>query len=305
MTDKQEETITVNIDGGESNEAQKNAPSSSPLSSAPDHEDHGSPTMADQPPDSPSTSLNGREDTPATTSKKMAKGKRRVLVKKVPKKSKWNADNLLTDPKSPLASADLRSILSNPMAWDILDKEEKAEILALFPDSQHILNPGTEDACPDFASLMNDDSFRHDCAAYTENIAQGRHDPEWLAHAWAAHERRKMGDFDEFLDNRFRDEWDVELPPELKTKRGPAVSKEATDATMEDTETVKNETDKKEDIDMKNSTSEKKDNLDIDSEVDELQRCEPAHEGPIAVAIAQRKSSMMEVDGDDTRDELA
>lgn len=108
MTDKQEETITVNIDGGKSNEAQKNAPSSSPLSSAPDHEDHGSPTMADQPPDSPSTSLNGREDTPATTSKKMAKGKRRVLVKKVPKKSKWNADNLLTDPKSPLASADLR-----------------------------------------------------------------------------------------------------------------------------------------------------------------------------------------------------
>ncbi|KAF5536292.1 hypothetical protein FPHYL_13020 [Fusarium phyllophilum] len=305
MADKHEGTITVSIHGGESNEAQKNALPSSPLSSAPDHEDHDTRTTADQPPDSPSTSLNSRENTPATTSKKMAKGKRRVLVKKVPRKSKWNADNILTDPKSPLASADLRSILSNPMAWDILDKEEKAEILALFPDSQHILNPGTEDACPDFASLMNDDSFRYDCAAYTENIAQGRHNPEWLAHAWAAHERRKMGDFDEFLDKRFRDEWDVELPPELKTKRGPAVSKETSDVTMEDTDIVKNESDKKEDIDMKNSTAETKDDPDIDSEVDELQRCDPALEGPIAVAAAQRKSSMMEIDGDDTRDELA
>ncbi|EWG43364.1 hypothetical protein FVEG_04873 [Fusarium verticillioides 7600] len=309
MADKHEETITVSIGGGESNGAQKNELPSSPLSSAPDHEDHDTPTIADQPLDSssssPSTSPNSREDTPPTASKKMAKGKRRVLVKKVPKKSKWNADNILTDPKSPLASADLRSILSNPMAWDILDKEEKAEILALFPDSQHILNPGMEDACPDFASLMNDDSFRYDCAAYTENIAQGRHDPEWLAHAWAAHERRKMGDFDEFLDNKFRDEWDVELPPDLKTKRGPAVSKEAGNVTMEGTETVKNESDKKEDINMKNSTSEKKDDPDIDSEVDELQRCDPAHQGPISVAIAQRKSSMMEIDGDDTRDELA
>ncbi|KAF5684094.1 hypothetical protein FCIRC_4092 [Fusarium circinatum] len=310
MADKHEETIPVSIDEDKSSEAQKNALPSSPLSSAPDHEDHGTPTMADQPPDSPSpspsTSLNGRENTPAATSKKTVKGKRRLLVKKAPKKSKWNADNILTDPKSPLASADLRSILSNPMTWDILDKEEKAEILALFPDSQHILNPGTEDACPDFASLMNDDSFRYDCAAYTENIAQGRHDPEWLAHAWAAHERRKMGDFDAFLDNRFRDEWDVELPPELKTKRGPgAVSKEASDVTMEDTETVKNESDKKEDVDTKNSTAEKRDDPGIDFEVDELQRCDPAHEGPIAVAIAQRKSSMMEIDGDDTRDELA
>ncbi|KAF5573637.1 hypothetical protein FPANT_12224 [Fusarium pseudoanthophilum] len=307
MANKHEETITVSIDGGESNEAQKNELPSSPLSSAPDHEDHDTPTMADQPLDSPSpsTSPNSREDTPPTTSNKMAKGKRRVLVRKAPKKSKWTADNILTDPKSPLASADLRSILSNPMAWDILDKEEKAEILALFPDSQHILNPGMEDACPDFASLMNDDSFRYDCAAYTENIAQGRHDPEWLAHAWAAHERRKMGDFDEFLDNKFRDEWDVELPPELKTKRGPAVSKDAGDATMEDTETVKNESDKREDVNMKNSTLEKKDDPDIDSEVDELQRCDPAHEEPISVAISQRKGSMMEIDGDDTRDELA
>jgi hypothetical protein len=108
MADKHEETITASVNGGDSNEAPKSAPPSSPLSSAPDHEDDDTPTMADQPPDTPLTSLNGRESTPATTPKKTAKGKRRVLVKKVSRKSKWNADNILTDPKSPLASADLR-----------------------------------------------------------------------------------------------------------------------------------------------------------------------------------------------------
>ncbi|KAF9781993.1 hypothetical protein IL306_011944 [Fusarium sp. DS 682] len=323
MTDRRDETITVGVNDGDSNGEQKNAPTSSPLSSVPDHEDYDTPTMADQQPDTPSTSLNGQENTPATTPKKVAKGKRRVLVRKAPRKSKWNTDNILTDPKSPLASADLRvrhtipqldevtklkqSILSNPMAWDILDKEEKAEILALFPDSQHILSAGTEDACPDFASLMNDDSFRYDCAAYTENIAQGRHDPQWLAHAWTAHERRKMGDFDEFLDNKFQDEWDVELTPELKTKRGPAVSKETSDVKMEDAEPEKNESDKKEDIDMENSTSEKNVDPGIDSEVDvdELQGYEPAQDGPRVVAITQRKSSVMDIDGEDTKDELA
>lgn len=37
---------------------------------------------------------------------KMAKKK--VVVKRPPKKSKWNAENILNDPKSPLAKADLR-----------------------------------------------------------------------------------------------------------------------------------------------------------------------------------------------------
>lgn len=121
------------------------------------------------------------------------------------------------------------------MAWDVLDKDDKAEILALFPDDQHVLGAGTDDACPDFASLMNDDSFRHDCAAYTENIAQGRHDPEWLASAWAAHERRKAGDFDEHLENKFKDDWEIELTPEPKSQSSGAAPSEG-DVTMEDPE---------------------------------------------------------------------
>lgn len=66
---------------------------------------------------------------------------------------------------------------------------------------------------------MNDDSFRYDCAAYTDNIAQGRHDPEWLASAWSAHERRRAGDFDTYLVDRLEEDWGVEIPEEMKARR--------------------------------------------------------------------------------------
>lgn len=91
----------------------------------------------------------------------------------------------------------------------------------MFPDGEHVLEPGTGDARPDFLSLKNDDTFRHDCAAYTENLAEGRYDPEWLQCAWSAHERRKMGDFDEHLATKFEEDWQVALPDDFKPKRQP------------------------------------------------------------------------------------
>ncbi|KAJ3499722.1 hypothetical protein NLG97_g92 [Lecanicillium saksenae] len=141
-----------------------------------------------------------------TTVKKPAK-----IVAKRPQR-KWDAERLLTDPKSPLAKANLRSILSNPIAWNSLDAEEQNEIVALFPDQRHIITDADGTSRPNMESLMNDDSFRYDCAAYTENLLQGRHDPEWLAQAWAAHERRKAGDFKEFLRAKFERDWEVKLP---------------------------------------------------------------------------------------------
>ncbi|KAH7165819.1 Asx homology domain-containing protein [Dactylonectria macrodidyma] len=203
--------------------------------------------------------------------------KKRVVVKRAAKKSRWDAESLLSDPKSPLASADLRTILSNPMAWDVLDKEEQAEILALFPDEQHVLGAGTPDACPDFASLMNDDSFRHDCAAYTENIAQGRHDPDWLASAWAAHERRMAGDFNEHLETKFKDDWEVELPPELQSKPRsvPTIDVSESGTKMKDPETKQDE--------------EKK--LDKE-EVDELQAATPDHKEPEMERRVEQKKVM-------------
>ncbi|KAK7421342.1 hypothetical protein QQX98_002236 [Neonectria punicea] len=226
-----------------SNENTKDLQSSSPLSSIGEPDiTLGTPTKlggllppAELPPVEDIELSSPSRNKGAATVVKPKAGKRKVVVRRAAKKSKWDAESILADPKSPLASADLRTILSNPMAWDVLDKDDKAEILALFPDDQHVLGAGTDDACPDFASLMNDDSFRHDCAAYTENIAQGRHDPEWLASAWAAHERRRAGDFDEHLENKFKDDWEVELTPELKSQTGAAAPSEG-DVTMEDPE---------------------------------------------------------------------
>ncbi|EGX89569.1 hypothetical protein CCM_07821 [Cordyceps militaris CM01] len=146
---------------------------------------------------------------------KIVKRAVRIITKRTQRK--WDAERLLTDPKSPLAKANLRTILSNPMAWSSLDAADHAEILALFPDPRHILaasEDGDTPRRPDMASLRNDDSFRYDCAAYTESLAQGRHDPDWLAQAWAAHERRRAGDFDDFLRAKFESDWDVTLPPE-------------------------------------------------------------------------------------------
>lgn len=110
------------------------------------------------------------------------------------------------------------------MAWDALDSSERQEVLSLFPDKSLVLGAGTEEARPDFAALMNDDTFRHDCATYVDNVAQGRFDPDWISSAWAAHERRKMGDFDEHLVSQFESTWGIDLPEWLKPKRTLAIS---------------------------------------------------------------------------------
>ncbi|KAF4988571.1 hypothetical protein FGRMN_9691 [Fusarium graminum] len=295
-----EDEGTIVVGNGSASGAPQNESGSSPLSSAPEHENADTTAKADQLSDAPATSSKGQRTKPKT-----AKGRRKVVVKKTARKSKWNASNILTDSKSPLASADLRSILSNPLTWDILQKEEKAEILALFPDSQHILGAGTEDACPDFASLMNDDTFRYDCAAYTENISQGRHDPEWLEQAWAAHERRKMGDFDEYLDNRFKDEWEVELPPELKTTRKLVMAKEESDVKMEGTEPVPNGNDDNADAIVEDGAKDKEEIANPNHKTDGLEREDAVKDEPTVAAAEQRRDSAMDIDSDDTKDELA
>ncbi|GKT40747.1 uncharacterized protein ColSpa_00928 [Colletotrichum spaethianum] len=146
--------------------------------------------------------------------------KRKITTRVVKKEPKWTTEKLLTDHKSPLASADLRTILCQPAAWDILSKEERAEIISLFPAGTRILDPGTDNSRPDLDALRNDNNFRHDCATYADNIAMGKHDPEWLEQAWAARERRRAGDFDGYLKQKFEDEWSCELPEEFRPKRG-------------------------------------------------------------------------------------
>ncbi|OHE95407.1 hypothetical protein CORC01_09279 [Colletotrichum orchidophilum] len=155
----------------------------------------------------------------------------RVVPKKVPK---WTTQKLLTDPKSPLASADLRAMLCQPAAWDILTKGERAEIVGLLPVGTRILDAGTDDARPDFDALRNDNNFRHDCATYADNIALGKHDPEWLEQAWGARERRRAGDFDGYVAQKFEDEWSCELPEGFRPNRSGEMPDSAALATVKE-----------------------------------------------------------------------
>jgi len=92
-------------------------------------------------------------------------------------------------------------------------------VLAKFPDEGHILSPGTDNARPDIQSLRNNDNFRHDCARYSENISEGRHDEEWLQQAWVAHEKHRRGDFDDYLEQKFVEDWSTEIPEECRMRR--------------------------------------------------------------------------------------
>ncbi|KAJ3527360.1 hypothetical protein NM208_g10741 [Fusarium decemcellulare] len=299
MADQDGATIVVNA--STESATRRDAHSSSPLSSVPDLDDAASK------PNQPDTSSESqaKPDEAAKPAAQKKNGKKKVVVRKGTRKSKWDAENILTDPKSPLATADLRSILSNPMAWDVLDQDERAEILALFPDDQHIQGSTAEDRRPNFASLMNDDSFRYDCAAYTDNIAQGRHDPDWLASAWAAHERRKAGDFDEYLDNKFRDEWEVELPPELQTRREPAVSRSDSDAKMEGTQAAETGDHKSTDTPMEDVAMDQQSDPQKENGADEPQVENPEQKEQKVVTIGQLRGSRMDIDGENAEDELA
>ena len=56
-------------------------------------------------------------------------------------------------------------------------------------------------------TLRNDDTWRHDIARYVEYIQEGKCDPQWLAEAFEAHGRRKMGVYDDYLAHKFEEDW--------------------------------------------------------------------------------------------------
>jgi hypothetical protein len=107
----------------------------------------------------------------------------------------------------------------------VLTPEERSDVLSKFPDKTQILNAGTPDARPNTVSLRNDDNFRYDCARYRENLELGRHDEEWLAQAWTAHEKHKRGDYDEFLRKQFEEDWGIELPKDITKLPGETIAR--------------------------------------------------------------------------------
>ncbi|PSS00849.1 Asx homology domain-domain-containing protein [Coniella lustricola] len=130
--------------------------------------------------------------------------------------TKWTPDNVTSSTKSPLININLRTLLLQPAAWDCLTDEDRAEILAQFPDDTHILDAGTPNARPNMESLRNDDSFRHDAEEYTSNLSKGMHDPVWLKDAWNAHYRRAAGEFDAYYVRKLEVDWETTIPNEFK-----------------------------------------------------------------------------------------
>lgn len=48
------------------------------------------------------------------------------------------------------------------------------------------------------------------------NLKAGMHDPAWLQDAWAAHEARAAGQFDEYYIRKLEVDWKTTIPDELK-----------------------------------------------------------------------------------------
>lgn len=78
------------------------------------------------------------------------------------------------------------------------------------------MNPNTPEARPNVMSLQNDDNFRHDTEEYVSNLKAGMHDPAWLQDAWAAHEAREAGQFDEYYIRKLEVDWKTTIPDEMK-----------------------------------------------------------------------------------------
>ncbi|KAI1819530.1 hypothetical protein F4861DRAFT_526738 [Xylaria intraflava] len=159
------------------------------------------------------------EDKPDESTKEPMPKKRKVDAKPPQRlvarksRSKWDdRDEMLTNTHAPLVDAKLRDLLCSPKAWDILTREEADKILAQFPDDREILNPGTPNARPDIAALLNNDNFRHDVVRYQEGLAKGFHDPDWIRQAQAAHRSRQLGFYDEFMAADFEERWEIPMP---------------------------------------------------------------------------------------------
>lgn len=82
------------------------------------------------------------------------------------------------------------------------------------PSEKHIIDPNTATARPNIGSLLNNDTFRHDTEVYVTNMSNGMHDRDWLKDAWAAHQRRAIGDFDRFYLRKIEVDWSADIPNE-------------------------------------------------------------------------------------------
>ncbi|KAH9998562.1 Asx homology domain-containing protein [Xylariaceae sp. FL0662B] len=181
-----------------------------------------------------------------------------------------NPDEMLTNPRSPLATTKLRDLLCSSKAWDILSLDEKRSILAKFPDEQEITDAGSDAARPNVAALRNNNNFRHDIARYQEGLKEGHHDPEWIRQAQSAHKKREIGFYNEYLAAKFEEDWGMKMPEQEDITGG---ASESSDRTKVE-ESTRDNTNVKGGDDAKESTIEVDEPLKNEEEVKDSQDTE-------------------------------
>jgi hypothetical protein len=107
----------------------------------------------------------------------------------------------------------LQKLLARPEAWDILEEDEKREILALLPADTH---PASE-LPPDSPSakipplpesfVRYSNNWRDGIRQFQLDLQNGHFDPEWLREAENARRKREKGDFDSFKEREFEKFW--------------------------------------------------------------------------------------------------
>ncbi|XHF96794.1 hypothetical protein AWENTII_000412 [Aspergillus wentii] len=128
-------------------------------------------------------------------------------------KDRWEEQKLMTSAESQLIDLDLVKLLAKPESWNLLDEEEKKEIVSLLPDNiKAQLEPSPDD--PDAKMPPIPESFLRYSNPWRDSIRQfqldlqnGRYDPKWLQQADEAMRERSAGKFDNFKEIEFEEFW--------------------------------------------------------------------------------------------------
>ena len=172
-------------------------------------------------------------------SRAKAKPRAKAKAAAAPRPSKkWDPDHLVTSRRSALAarpSHQLTGLLTDPRAWECLAPAQQRRLLALLPAAPSeriadaeaaLLGSGDggegggggeeeEEGGPGERPLPNvlrqrlarSEAWQSDVRQFQDDLAAGYLDPEWLAGAAMASERRARGEFDDFKTKEREWEW--------------------------------------------------------------------------------------------------